>query len=126
MVIIPREKPVLENLNIYYLDVRKLLEHYQGEIGSGGVFFKCHTAEAVIFFDKDDLLNAVYKEKDLELFGADAIDRIINDGGNYNLLVNVYKIALDEVYFWSSIPAAEKIYKDLSTEFTDLDRKSVV
>jgi hypothetical protein len=121
MVIIPREKPVLENLNIYYLDVRKLLEHYQGEIGSGGVFFKCHTAEAVIFFDKDDLLNAVYKEKDLELFGADAIDRIINDGGNFNFVVDVYKIALDEVYFWASIPGAEKIYKDLSTEFTDLE-----
>jgi hypothetical protein len=35
--------------------------------------------------------------------------------------VNVYKIPLKEVYFWSSIPAAEKIYKDLSTEFTDLE-----
>jgi hypothetical protein len=121
MVIIPREKPVIENLNIYYIDVKKLLEHYQGEIGSGGVYFKCHAAEGVIFFDKDDLLNAFYKEKDLELFGADAIDRIINDGGNYNFIVNVYKIALNEVYFWSSIPAAEKIYKDLSTEFTDLE-----
>ncbi len=121
MVIIPREKPVIENLNIYYVDVKKLLEHYQGEIGSGGVYFKCHAAEGVIFFDKDDLLNAFYQEKDLELFGADAIDRIISDGRNYNFIVNVYKIALDEVYFWSSIPAAEKIYKDLSTEFTDLE-----
>ena len=93
MVIIPREKPVIENLNIYYIDVKKLLEHYQGEIGSGGVYFKCHVAEGVIFFDKDDMLNAFYKEKDLELFGSEAIDRIINDGGNYNFTVNVYKIA---------------------------------
>ena len=36
MVVIPKQQPVLENLNIYYLDVRKLLEHFQGEIGSGG------------------------------------------------------------------------------------------
>jgi len=121
MVIIPREKPVIENLNIYYLDVKKLLEHYQGEIGSGGVYFKSHAAEGVIFFDKDDLLNAFFKEKNLELFGTDAVDRILNAGGNYNFTVNVYKIALDEVYFWSSIPTAEKIYKDLSTEFTDLE-----
>jgi hypothetical protein len=28
---------------------------------------------------------------------------------------------MDEVYFWSSIQFAEKIYKDLSTEFTDLE-----
>jgi len=121
MVIIPREKPVIENLNIYYINVRKLLEHYQGEIGTGGVHFKGHAAEGVIFFDKDDLLNAFYKDRDIELFGPDAVDRIINEGGNYNFKVNVYKIPLTEVYFWSSIPAAEKIYKDLSTEFTDLE-----
>ena len=53
MVIIPKEKPIIENLNIYYLDVRKLLEHYQGEVGSGGIYFEGHTAEGVIFFDKD-------------------------------------------------------------------------
>ena len=121
MVIIPREKPVIENLNIYYINVRKLLEHFQGEIGTGGVYFKGYSAEGVIFFDKDDLLNAFYKDRDIELLGADAIDRIINDGSQYNFSVNVYQIALKEVYFWSSIPAAEKIYKDLSTEFTDLE-----
>jgi len=121
MVIIPREKPIIENLNIYYLDVKKLLEHYQGEVGSGGVFFKSHAAEGVIFFDKDDLLNAIYQEKDSELSGADAIDQLINARGQYNFSVHVYQISLDEVYFWSSIPSAEKIYKDLSTEFTDLE-----
>jgi len=121
MVIIPREKPVIENLNIYYLDVHKLLEHYQGEIGSGGVCFESHSAEGVIFFDKDDLLNAYYKEKDLELSGANAIDQLVQAGGRYNFNVNVYKIPLEEVYFWASIPSAEKIYKDLSTEFTDLE-----
>jgi hypothetical protein len=121
MVIIPREKPVIENLNIYYLDVRKLLEHYQGEIGTGGVYFKSHAAEGVIFFDKDDLLNAIYTEKGLELSGVEAINQLINSGGQNNFSVNVYRISQDEVYFWSSIPDAEKIYKDLSTEFTDLE-----
>ncbi len=121
MVIIPREKPIIENLNSYYLDVKKLLEHYQGEVGCGGIYFRSHAAEGVIFFDKDDLLNAIYQEKDSELSGADAIDQLINAGGQYNFSVHVYQISLDEVYFWSSIPAAEKIYKDLSTEFTDLE-----
>ena len=121
MVIIPREKPIIENLNIYYLDVKKLLEHYQGEVGSGGVYFNSHSAEGVIYFDKDDLLNAIYREKDAELVGMHAIDRLINAGGQFNFSVHVYQIPLEEVYFWSSIPSAEKIYKDLSTEFTDLE-----
>ena len=72
MVIIPREKPVIENLNIYYLDIKKLLEHYQGEIGSGGAHFKSHAAEGAIFFDKDELLNAFFEEKGRNLSGNQA------------------------------------------------------
>ena len=121
MVVIPREKPVIENLNIYYLDLKKLLEHYQGEIGSGGVYFKSHTAEAAIFFDKDDLLNGFFQERNQEIKGPAAIEHLMKNGSNYNFIVNIYRIAPQEVYFWASLPAAEKIYKDLSTEFTDLE-----
>ena len=121
MVIIPREKPVIENLNVYYLDIKKLLEHYQGEIGSGGVYFKSHGAEGVIFFDKDDLLNAFYEDKDLDLVGAQAVEHLLNAGGQYNFTVNIYQLSLEEVYFWASIPSAEKIYEGVSTEFTDLE-----
>lgn len=121
MVIIPREKPVIENLNVYYLDIKKLLEHYQGEIGSGGVYFKSHAAEGVIFFDKDDLLNAFYEEKELDLVGGQAVEHLLNSGGQYNFTVNIYQLSHEEVYFWASIPSAEKIYEGLSTEFTDLE-----
>ncbi len=121
MVIIPRDKPVLENLNIYYLNVKKLLEHYQGEIGSGGVYFKSHTAEGAVFFDKDDLLNGHFKDKTIDLTGREAIERLLGAGDKYNFNVTIYEIADNEVYFWASIPSAEKIYKNLSTEFTDLE-----
>ena len=121
MVIIPRDKPVLENLNIYYLNIKKLLEHYQGEIGTGGVYFKSHAAEGAIFFDKDDLLNGHYKDRQSDISGMDAIERLLQAGNQQNFTVTIYEIAEDEVYYWASIPTAEKIYKDLSTEFTDLD-----
>ena len=121
MVIIPRVKPVIENLNVYYLDIKKLLEHYQGEIGTGGVYFRSHAAEGVIFFDKDDLLNAFYEEKELDLAGVEAVEFLVNAGGENNFTVNIYHLSLEEVYFWASIPSAEKIYEGLSTEFTDLE-----
>ena len=121
MVIIPRDKPVLENLNIYYLNIQKLLEHYQGEIGTGGVYFKSHAAEGAIFFDKDDLLNGHYKDRQSDISGMDAIERLMQAGNQQNFTVTIYEIAEDEVYYWASIPTAEKIYKYLSTEFTDLD-----
>jgi len=121
MVIIPREKPVIENLHIFYLDIEKLLEHYQGEIGCGGVYFKSRTAQGVIFFDKDDLLNGFYEEKGRDLTGDRAIQQLVNAGGQSNFTVNIYQLAPEEVYFWASIPSAEKMYEGLSTEFTDLE-----
>lgn len=121
MVIIPREKPVIENLNIYYLDIRKLFEHFQGEIGSGGVFFKSHSAEGAIFFDEDEMLNGYFQEKDTILTGNAAIDQLIKAESDQNYSVSIYKISQEEVYFWSSFPSAEIIYKDLSTDFTNLD-----
>lgn len=121
MVVIPRQQPVLENLNIYYLNVRKLLEHFQGEIGTGGVHFKSHAAEGVIFFDQNELLSGFLQDRDTEIRGQEAIERLLGGGDDYNFSVNIYEISTEEVYYWASIPVAEKIYKDLSTEFTDLE-----
>ena len=121
MVVIPRQQPVLENLNIYYLDVRKLLEHFQGEIGSGGIYFKSHAAEGVIFFDQDQLVSGFFQDREISISGNDAVERLLAAGGEYNFSVNIYQIGPEEVYYWASIPTAEKIYKDLSTEFTDIE-----
>ena len=120
MIIIPKEKPVLENLNSYYLDIEKLLEHYQGELGSGGVHFRALSAEGVVFFDKDDLLNGFFRDAQGDFEGEAAIDHLIKAAGNNNFRISIYEIDADKVYFWANIPAAKVIYKNLSTEFTDL------
>jgi hypothetical protein len=111
----------MKNLNMYYLDIRKLIEHFQGEIGSGGVFFKSANAEGVIFFDTDEILNGYFRIKDKEILGYEAIDRFLETDSEYNFNIDVYRIPQEEVYFWSSLPSADKIYRDLSTEFTDLE-----
>ena len=121
MVVIPKEQPIIENINSYYIDLGKLFEHYQGEIGSGVVCFESSTAEGVVFFDKDELLNGIIKDKTAEVKGREAIKRIFEDAVKYSFIVSVYKILPENVYFWSSIPDAKKIYNDLSTEFTDLE-----
>ncbi len=121
MVIIPKESPVVENLNSYYLDVIKLIEHYQGEIGAGGIYFKSAAAQGVIYFDHDDILNGYYRNKDGELFGDEAIDLLMGADHEYNFNIAIYYLTQEEVYFWTSLPTSERVYKDLSTEFTDLE-----
>jgi len=121
VIIVPKEKPAVENLNSYYLDIRKLIEHYQGEIGSACVHFQAPSAEGVIFFDKDDLLNGFFRDSEGESEGKAVIDRLMEASVGHNFAISIYEIDPEKVYFWANIPAAEKIYKDLSAEFTDLE-----
>jgi hypothetical protein len=121
MVVIPKQQPVLENLNVYYLKVRKLLEHFQGEIGTGGVYFRSHAAEGVIFFDPNELVSGFFQDRDIKISGSEAIERLLEAGDDYNFTVDIYEIGAEEVYYWAGIPTAEKIYRNLSTEFTDLE-----
>ncbi|MBW1796816.1 MAG: hypothetical protein JRJ21_00140 [Deltaproteobacteria bacterium] len=121
MIIVPKEKPAVENLNSYYLDIRKLIEHYQGEVGSGCVHFKASSAEGVVFFDKDDLLNGFFRDSKGEAQGKTVIDRLVEAAVGHNFAISIYEINAEKVYFWANIPAADKIYEDLSAEFTDLE-----
>ncbi len=120
MVILPKEKPVLGKLNSYYLRLRKLLEHCQGEFGSGCIHFEAPAAEGMIFFDKDEVLNGVFVSKEGETEGPQAIDTLL-DAAGYNFTINIFYIAPELVYFWAHIPMAKVIYKNLSTEFTDFE-----
>ena len=108
MIILPKEKPVVQNLNSYYLDINRLLEHFQGELGSGGIYFYSPGAEGVIFFDKDDFLNGIYEDKEVNLKGKEAILNLIEGVKNHNFTISIFDILPERIYFWANIPKAEK------------------
>jgi hypothetical protein len=121
VIVFPKEEPVIENLNSYYLDVPKLLEHCQGHLDSGAVHFASASAKGVIFFDKDGLLEGVCENREERLVGKEAIGRLMEAAGGDNYAVAVFRIRPEEVYFWTSLAGATRVYEGLSTEFTDLE-----
>jgi hypothetical protein len=121
MVIVPRGNPVFENLNSYYLDLRRLLEHYQGEMGSGAIYLKSPTAEGAIYFEAHELLGGTFENRGEKLAGKAAVERLLTPLSSENYQVSIYGVEPEEAYYWSSIPNAKRIYEDLSTEFTDLE-----
>jgi hypothetical protein len=120
MIILPKERPVLKKLNSYYIRLHKLVEHCQGEFGSGIIHFYSPTAEGMVFFDKDEILNGVFVSNKAEKQGQQALDLLLGSD-DYNFTINVYQVALELIDFWAQMPKAEIIYKDLSTEFTDFE-----
>jgi hypothetical protein len=121
MLVIPRENPTLGSMNSYYVQIPRLIEHFQGEVGCGALHFKSSSSEGILFFDKDDILNGFFTDRHGESNGRDVITQLIRSTESTNYILSVYKIRTEDIYFWSTIPDAKRIYQDLSTEFTDLE-----
>jgi hypothetical protein len=121
MIVIPKENPIVGNLNSYYVQIERLIEHFQGEVGCGSLYFKSLSSEGILFFDKDEILNGIFYQKNEEITGPDAIDPLIKSSEQTNYLLSVYLLRAEDIYFWSTIPEAKRIYQDLTTEFTDLE-----
>jgi len=121
MIIIPHAKPAIKNLNSFYLDMEKLIEHYQAELSCGGIHLKSHAAEGLIFFDEDTITNVFFQEKNNLIDGIFARDELIRNLNVQNFMVSVYQIGPDKLHFWSNLSYAEDLYCDLSTDATALD-----
>lgn len=121
MFVIPKGKPILTNLNTYYLKIKNLIEHFQGEVGSGGVFFNSAAGKGVLFFDEFDVVSGYIQNRDGELSGKEAIDFLLDPPLGYNYLVSIHAMEPEDVYYWTQISSAEVIYDNLSSEFTDIN-----
>jgi hypothetical protein len=121
MIVIPKETPISGHLNSYFVQIDRLIEHCQGEVGCGGLYFKSSSSEGILFFDKDEILNGVFSQRGEETTGAEVVDVLINSSESTNYALSVYLLRAEDIYFWSTIPAAKRIYQDLTTEFTDLE-----
>ena len=121
MIVLPKDQPLFENLNSYYLRVERLIEHCQGELGAGGIHFKSPHAEGVIFFDQGTIVNGVLQQPEGLTEGPAAVERLLQTAAEVNFAVAVYRIAADQVYFWAHLQHVEDYYKNLSADFTELD-----
>lgn len=121
MLMIPKDKPVVRNLSSYYLDIGRLIEHYQAEIGTGAIQLKSPAAMGIVFFDEADILNVIYQDPTTLLDGETARDRLIGALESIPFSVSVYRIDTDRLFFWANLNRAEDYYQNLSSEFTDLD-----
>jgi hypothetical protein len=121
IIVIPKNAPVIQNLHSCYVDVRKLIEHFQGEIGCGGILFSAPAAEGAIFFDKDGLLDGAFKSPEQSLIGGSAVEHLAESGPGCNFRISVFQLPARAVYYWASIPAAEIDGRGSNAEALDLD-----
>jgi hypothetical protein len=121
MIVVPKETPIIEELNSYYVNIEKLFLYYRGVIDSGCAHFRLPSSEGVIFFDAFNLINGTFKDQTSLLRGKAAIDLLFQEARSKNVMISIYEIPPEKIAFWANVANAEDLYKDLSTEFTDLE-----
>ena len=120
ILMFPKDKPVVRDLSSYYLDIGRLIEHYQAELGSGAIHLKSPSAAGVVFFDETNILNVTYQDRQSLLDGKTARNRLIEALESGSFSVSVYRIDADKLFFWANLHHAEDFYQNLASEFTDL------
>jgi hypothetical protein len=84
MIMIPTQRPVLENLNSHYVGLSRLTNYCQAEFGSGSIHLKAPRTEGVIFFDNDATPSSVFQSKHEQLEGQYALYWLVEAMNEHN------------------------------------------
>ena len=107
-MLIPREKPHLEGLNSYYLHLDKFIEHLQGEIGTGAVYCSSTGMEMLIFFNEEEVLGTMLKEKDTPVSIVSSFEIVRNRFYSGSFRVKVFFLDQNAIYYWAQMPAFQR------------------
>jgi hypothetical protein len=121
-MIFPKGEVVHKNLSTSYTNLNGLLLSLKSEDFSGYVKIGFLDYEAVLFMDSGDIINAIEQSGDKKRFGQRAISSIISKAKEQDGMINVYQLSPEMVTVLASTLKREVLYKDLSTDFTSLQR----
>jgi len=121
-MIFPKGEVIHKNLSTSYTNLNGLLLSLKSEDFSGYVKIGFLDYEAILFMDSGDIINAIEQSGDKKRFGQRAISSIISKAKEQDGMISVYQLSPEMVTVLASTLKREILYKDLSTDFTSLQR----
>ena len=82
----------MDGLNSYYLVTDNLIEHLQGEIGTGCIYFKSSTRELLVYFDEMDILGGIIQDSGENARVAPNLQPVFDALRERNYLVKVFHL----------------------------------
>ena len=107
-MIIPKETPCLSGLNSYYLNFEKLIEHLQGEIGSGCLHCQAVDQEILVYFDEREIIRGVIQNNGKHARASQDLDAVLQALTMRNYLITVYYLDPASVFYWAEMPAFQR------------------
>ena len=113
-----------QNLLTAYTDVSALLSALKSEGFSGILEIEFPEKKGTIFIDSGEVLNAEIKERGNgeRTIGKEGIQAFLTSSSQKNGVLNVYRLLPEHVALITSHLQHEVLFKELSTDYTRLDR----
>ncbi|WP_028579098.1 hypothetical protein [Desulfogranum japonicum] len=111
----PKEKPFLEGLNSYYLNLERLTEHLQGEIGAGCIYGKAVSREILIYFDESDVIRSFIQEKGQGAAHSEDLSVVEQPFKQYSFVLKIFSLDPYAIFFWGHMPAYQRAKSSLKS-----------
>jgi len=123
-MILPRGEVRHQNLLTAYTDLPALLSALKSENFSGILEIEFPEKKGAIFIDSGEIVNAEIKEKSNaeRKIGQEAIQAFLTFSNQKDGVLNVYRLLPEHVALIANHLKHEVLFKELSTDFTRLDR----
>ena len=121
-MILPKGAMVHENLRTAFVDLNSFLQTLKEDNFTGYLQVSFWDYEGILFLEAGEIVNAFEQAQGRRRGGEEAVDNIIRMSKQKDGRVNVYSLPPEMVTILASTSMKEPTYKDLSTEFTSLDK----
>jgi len=121
-MILPKGEVVHENLRTVFVDLNNFLQTLKEDNFSGYLHVSFWDYEGVLFLEAGEIVNAIEETGGKRRGGEEAVENIILMSKQKDGRINVYRLVPEMVTILASTSIKEATYKDLSTEFTSLDK----
>jgi hypothetical protein len=121
-MILPKGEMVHENLRTAFVDLNSFLQTLKEDNFTGYLQVSFWDYEGILFFEAGEIVNALETAQGRRRGGEEAVENIIRMSKQKDGRINVYRLAPEMVTILASTSMKEATYKDLSTEFTSLDK----
>ncbi len=121
-MILPKGKALYENLNTSFTNFGELLLNLRSNSFTGYVSVSFWTYSGTLFMDKGNLVNAVEDAEGKVTTGQQAVSHITGRVKEGNGTISVFNLPTEMITMLSSVVKNQVVHKDLTTEFTSLDK----
>ena len=107
-MLVPREKPYLDGLNSYYLQLERFITHMQGEIGSGAIHCASHSLEMLVFFNESEVISSLIQRRGEKASFSPSYEISRSFFYEASYAVRVFQLGDHAIFFWAQMPPFQR------------------